>query len=236
MDDRFCPATCHIGGLRLPHAKSSVCGRASEGSSQHWKIFRVTAPSPIWFSSHPPLTYHWVLTVAQILFHHPQEASTLIEQYLNRHNGEQREIWRERRRSRYIHSTPSFAYSRLTILVVLGYDPLIPPEFLALEHPALPNSIPTVLKGRKEAVDIIKQNDDRPTRNLRTMLTPRSRDSIRILQSRLVELASKLKDDLLIIMRAYLEKPRTTVGWKGSDQRSRYRRDVQDQQGPACES
>lgn len=33
--------------------------------------------------------------------------------------------------------------------------------------------------------------------------------------SRLVQLADKLKDDLLIIMRAYLEKPRTTVGWKG---------------------
>ena len=33
--------------------------------------------------------------------------------------------------------------------------------------------------------------------------------------SRLVALADKLKDDLCIIMRAYLEKPRTTVGWKG---------------------
>ena len=32
---------------------------------------------------------------------------------------------------------------------------------------------------------------------------------------RLKELADKLKDDLLIVMRAYLEKPRTTVGWKG---------------------
>lgn len=32
---------------------------------------------------------------------------------------------------------------------------------------------------------------------------------------RLKGLADKLQDDLLIIMRAYLEKPRTTVGWKG---------------------
>lgn len=31
----------------------------------------------------------------------------------------------------------------------------------------------------------------------------------------LVELSHKLSDDLCIIMRAYLEKPRTTVGWKG---------------------
>jgi 3-deoxy-7-phosphoheptulonate synthase len=32
---------------------------------------------------------------------------------------------------------------------------------------------------------------------------------------RLKELSAKLSDDLCIIMRAYLEKPRTTVGWKG---------------------
>ena len=32
---------------------------------------------------------------------------------------------------------------------------------------------------------------------------------------RLFELSHKLANDLCIIMRAYLEKPRTTVGWKG---------------------
>lgn len=32
---------------------------------------------------------------------------------------------------------------------------------------------------------------------------------------RLKDLANKLQDDLLIVMRAYFEKPRTTVGWKG---------------------
>lgn len=31
----------------------------------------------------------------------------------------------------------------------------------------------------------------------------------------LLEVKERLKDDLVIIMRAYLEKPRTTVGWKG---------------------
>ncbi|EKG18843.1 DAHP synthetase I/KDSA [Macrophomina phaseolina MS6] len=33
--------------------------------------------------------------------------------------------------------------------------------------------------------------------------------------NRLLEQKEKYKDDLLIVMRAYLEKPRTTVGWKG---------------------
>jgi len=32
---------------------------------------------------------------------------------------------------------------------------------------------------------------------------------------RLLKMKEKYKDDLLIVMRSYLEKPRTTVGWKG---------------------
>ncbi len=32
---------------------------------------------------------------------------------------------------------------------------------------------------------------------------------------KLKEVAAKYKDSLVIIMRAYFEKPRTTVGWKG---------------------
>ncbi|EMC92896.1 hypothetical protein BAUCODRAFT_265469 [Baudoinia panamericana UAMH 10762] len=97
---------------------------------------------------------------------------------------------------------------------VLGYDPLIPPALLTSEVPAPANSIPTVLKGRKEAVEIVKQRDDR----LLVVCGPCSlHDPEAAVEycSRLVELADKLQDDLLIIMRAYLEKPRTTVGWKG---------------------
>jgi phospho-2-dehydro-3-deoxyheptonate aldolase len=33
--------------------------------------------------------------------------------------------------------------------------------------------------------------------------------------SLLIDYAETAKDDLLIIMRVYFEKPRTTVGWKG---------------------
>lgn len=97
---------------------------------------------------------------------------------------------------------------------VLGQDPLIPPQLLTSEIPAPANSLPTVLRGRKEAVEIIKQRDDR----LLVMVGPCSlHDPATAVEycSRLVQLADKLKDDICIIMRAYLEKPRTTVGWKG---------------------
>lgn len=97
---------------------------------------------------------------------------------------------------------------------VLGYDPLIPPQLLTSELPPPENSISTVLKARKDAVKILEKTDDR----LLVICGPCSlHDPEAALEycSRLVELADKLKDDLLIIMRAYLEKPRTTVGWKG---------------------
>ena len=50
---------------------------------------------------------------------------------------------------------------------------------------------------------------------------------------RLAPLADELADDLRIVMRVYFEKPRTTVGWKGLDQRSAPRRQLRRQRGAA---
>jgi 3-deoxy-7-phosphoheptulonate synthase len=75
-------------------------------------------------------------------------------------------------------------------------------------------SIETVARGRKECQDIIHQNSDR----LLAMVGPCSiHDPATALEyaQRLKQLAQELSQDLCIIMRAYLEKPRTTVGWKG---------------------
>lgn len=97
---------------------------------------------------------------------------------------------------------------------ILGYDPLIPPALLQSEVPASKTSIETVARGRKECKDIIHQRDDR----LLVMVGPCSvHDPATALEyaGRLKEISTKLSSDLCIIMRAYLEKPRTTVGWKG---------------------
>lgn len=72
----------------------------------------------------------------------------------------------------------------------------------------------TVLKGRREAIEIISQRSDR----LLVVCGPCSiHDPATAVEyaGRLRQLADKLSSDLCIIMRAYLEKPRTTVGWKG---------------------
>jgi len=97
---------------------------------------------------------------------------------------------------------------------VLGYDPLISPDLLYTEVPASPESLQTVLQGRRECIKVITGEDDR----LMVMVGPCSiHDPETALEycQRLKDLSDKLSGDLLIIMRAYLEKPRTTVGWKG---------------------
>lgn len=71
-----------------------------------------------------------------------------------------------------------------------------------------------VTRGRLESSQILKGKDDRCL----VIVGPCSiHDPEAALEygHRLKELADKLQDNLVIVMRAYLEKPRTTVGWKG---------------------
>jgi 3-deoxy-7-phosphoheptulonate synthase len=85
---------------------------------------------------------------------------------------------------------------------------------LNAEVPATQASIDTVIAARKAAVKVIKGEDDR----LLVIVGPCSiHDPATALEycARLKKLSDSLSQDLLIIMRAYLEKPRTTVGWKG---------------------
>lgn len=68
--------------------------------------------------------------------------------------------------------------------------------------------------GRKGAVKIINGKSDK----LLVIVGPCSihdPEAAYEYAARLRPIAEKLQDDLLIVMRAYLEKPRTTVGWKG---------------------
>ena len=71
-----------------------------------------------------------------------------------------------------------------------------------------------ISKARKEATEIVKGNDDR----LLVICGPCSIHDIKAAHeyaARLKPVAEKLSQDLLIVMRVYFEKPRTTVGWKG---------------------
>jgi 3-deoxy-7-phosphoheptulonate synthase len=93
---------------------------------------------------------------------------------------------------------------------------LTPPDLLQHEIPQSAKSKQTVLDGRNEAVAVVQGTD--PNGRLLVVIGPCSiHDPAAALDycDKLVQLKQKYSQDLLIVMRSYLEKPRTTVGWKG---------------------
>lgn len=91
---------------------------------------------------------------------------------------------------------------------------LIPPETLKAELPVPEAVEQMVARSRAAVADILARRDPR----LLVVIGPCSIhdvDGAMDYARRLAALASELDDDLLIVMRAYFEKPRTTVGWKG---------------------
>jgi 3-deoxy-7-phosphoheptulonate synthase len=95
-----------------------------------------------------------------------------------------------------------------------GLKPLLPPAILMEELPITEHASHTVASARRQAEAIVKGEDDR----LLVVAGPCSiHDPKAALEyaDRLQSCADVLSDDLLIIMRVYFEKPRTTIGWKG---------------------
>ncbi|MET4589493.1 3-deoxy-7-phosphoheptulonate synthase [Arthrobacter sp. 754] len=99
-------------------------------------------------------------------------------------------------------------------LRVSEFTPLPTPQELIAELPLDARVTDVVERGRDEVRAIMDGVDDR----LLVIVGPCSiHDPKAGLEyaRRLVSQAEKHKEDLLIVMRAYFEKPRTTVGWKG---------------------
>ncbi|KAL7628215.1 3-deoxy-7-phosphoheptulonate synthase [Parahypoxylon ruwenzoriense] len=99
---------------------------------------------------------------------------------------------------------------------IRGYNPLTPPDLLQHEIPQTVNSKKTVLDSREEVVKVVNGTDEK--QRLLVIIGPCSiHDPESALEycDMLLKEKEKHKDELLIVMRAYLEKPRTTVGWKG---------------------
>ncbi|KAF9561595.1 3-deoxy-7-phosphoheptulonate synthase [Agrocybe pediades] len=96
---------------------------------------------------------------------------------------------------------------------VIGYDPLVQPALLRHEITSSTNAKKTIASARYNAARILAGQDDR----VLVVVGPCSIHSpgqaleyARLLKSKMVDWPH-----LHIIMRAYFEKPRTTVGWKG---------------------
>ena len=97
---------------------------------------------------------------------------------------------------------------------IAGLRPLLPPAILLEELPVSPRAAATVAGTRGAIEAILRGDDDR----LLVVVGPCSIHDVaaaREYAERLVLARDALADDLLIAMRVYFEKPRTTVGWKG---------------------
>jgi len=92
--------------------------------------------------------------------------------------------------------------------------PLICPQTLLEKWPISGVATALVARSRQDFIRILSGQDDR----LAVVVGPCSihhHDEAIEYARLLATQASQLSRDLLIVMRVYFEKPRTTVGWKG---------------------
>ncbi len=97
---------------------------------------------------------------------------------------------------------------------IRSLEPLVPPARLIATLPLAPTATETVLGGRQAVERVLAGDDSR----LLAVVGPCSIHdpaAARDYAERLAGLAAELSDRLLVVMRVYFEKPRTTVGWKG---------------------
>ncbi len=99
-------------------------------------------------------------------------------------------------------------------LHIKAIQKVVSPDAVHTDFPSTETSRDTIYEARQAVHKILQGEDDR----LLVIVGPCSiHDPKAALAyaSQLIRVRDALKDDLLIIMRVYFEKPRTTIGWKG---------------------
>ena len=99
-------------------------------------------------------------------------------------------------------------------LKISSMKELISPRELIEALPMSRGAIDTVVQTRNEIINILNRTDKR----FLLIVGPCSIHDIKAASEyaqRLLELKNKVKDNILVVMRVYFEKPRTVIGWKG---------------------
>ncbi len=105
-------------------------------------------------------------------------------------------------------------YHNTDDLRIRSQHPLLTPALVLQDLPASEKATEVVTTARKDAAKVISGQDDR----LMVIVGPCSvHDTKAALEyaALLQKEAKKHAGELLVVMRVYFEKPRTTVGWKG---------------------
>ncbi len=104
--------------------------------------------------------------------------------------------------------------SRIENINVSSEDPLITPSQLRREFPHTDKHVETIKIARNSIYNIL----DRKEHRLFIVVGPCSIHDVEAAidyATRLKKLAEEVSDTLMLVMRVYFEKPRTTVGWQG---------------------
>src|SRR5688572_16941564 len=97
---------------------------------------------------------------------------------------------------------------------IIQIKELLPPAHVLREFAITDSAAKTVFEARQTIHRILHGADDR----LLVVAGPCSIHDVKAAKEyagRLKASKDQLADDLLVVMRVYFEKPRTTVGWKG---------------------
>ena len=99
-------------------------------------------------------------------------------------------------------------------LNIKQFKPLTPPDMLKADHPETEVAAHLVAQSRRQVERILRREDPRRM----VIVGPCSlhdEEATLDYARRLLEVQKSCSEQVLIIMRAYFEKPRTTLGWKG---------------------
>lgn len=112
------------------------------------------------------------------------------------------------------NSNTRFFMTKVSDVNVLQNTPLPSPAVLMSEVQRTPEQADFVLKSRQDICESLFVPDSR----FLLIVGPCSihdTKACREYAEKLAKLADEVKDKILVVMRVYFEKPRTTVGWKG---------------------
>ncbi len=111
-------------------------------------------------------------------------------------------------------SSEVLSSAKVSDLNVRGFEPLIAPHTVAAKMPPTREALQTVMQTRETIRAALAGKDSR----LVVIVGPCSiHDPASALEyaQRLADLSRQIIDRMVIVMRVYFEKPRTTIGWKG---------------------
>ena len=104
--------------------------------------------------------------------------------------------------------------TRIDDVRIAAVRALVSPALLLEELPVTPG-IEALVEGSRQAIGAVLQGQDDRLIAVVGPCSIHDHDAAIAYARRLKPLAGELGDALLVVMRVYFEKPRTTVGWKG---------------------